>query len=618
MTPEEAINRIRDPSTKELVVDTETSGLDWRVNDVVGWVLTFSASPKDSLYVPVRHGGGGNFLNHPGIKEAESKGAPHPFEKSLQSALNERGKSLRTIGHNYQFDMMMAYGIGMDLSVNLVEDTSVNQPMIDEFAKSFSLSASCKSMGVQEKKGEELYAHMAKLFGGTPDRNQMGNFWKLRGDDPIGKDYAEGDGTSTWQLLMAQRAEINRQEMSAIHDIERRLTRTLYRMTSKGVRVDESILSAKIEEAERLLKIAQSFLPKDFNERSPKAVEAYFRSGGVTNWPMTDKGRPSFNKEWLKSTDMGRRIIDAREYSHLLNSFLYPLRDRHSFKGYAHPTYHQLRNDEYGTITGRLSCSAPNMQQGHKRNKKLGVFSRSPFVPEVGHRWRSADYSQCEPRLLAHYGNVKVLVEGYLSNPPVDAHSAVAKQANIDRQSGKTLNQSLITGAGRASIVSQLGDKGDEIYDKYFEAMPEVKVLQHRASKVMRSTGYVISLLGRRVRLEPPRVVNGRMQHFDYKAVNRLLQTGNADIIKKAMVEIDDLFESDGDVCRLLNNVHDSLDFSFPRDNSRDAVMQEAMRIMTDYGPDKSVYLRVPLGIEYGDGNNWAEATWPETDTYFQ
>jgi DNA polymerase I-like protein with 3'-5' exonuclease and polymerase domains len=618
MTPEEAIRRIEDETTKELVLDVETSGLDWRVNDIVGWVLTFSANPKDSLYVPVRHAGGGNFLDWPGITQADMKGQAHPFEASLYNALWKRGKSLRTIGHNYQFDMMMAHGRGIDLSVNLVEDTSVNQPMINEFARSFSLSSCCKDMGVQEKKGEELYEHLARLFGGVPDRNQMGNFWRLRGDDPIGVDYAEGDGTSTWQLLLVQRKEISRQEMDDIHDIERRLTRTLFRMTSKGVRVDENILSEKIVEAERLLKIAQAFLPRDFNERSPKAVEAYFRAGGVTSWPMTEKGRPSFNKEWLKSTDMGRKIIDAREYSHLLNSFLYPLRDRHSYKGYAHPTFHQLRNDEFGTITGRLSCSAPNLQQGHKRNKKLGLFSRSSFVPEVGHIWRSADYSQCEPRLLAHYGNVRVLIDGYLANPPVDAHSAVAKQANIDRQSGKTLNQSLITGAGRASIVAQLGDNGHEIYDKYFEAMPEVKALQKRASEVMRKTGYVITLLGRRVRLEPPRFVNGRMQHFDYKAVNRLLQTGNADVIKKAMVEIDNLFESDGDACRLLNNVHDSLDFSFPEDGSKDSVMQEALKIMVDFGPNKSVFLRVPLGIEYGDGKNWAEATWPKTETYLQ
>lgn len=622
MTLEDAadivLNRISDTSTHEVVIDVETSGLNWRKNDIVGWVFTFGPRPDESFYIPVRHGGGNNLADWPGLKDKEERGPLHPFERELMKRLTDRGKSLRNIYHNALFDTMMAFGRGLDLSVNLMEDTSVNQPMLDEYARSYSLSACCIAMGVQEKKGERLYAHLANLFGGEPTRDQMGNYWRLHGNDPTGVDYAVGDGTSTWQLLQAQRNEIELQGMSRIHDIERRLTRTLYRMTSRGVLVDEDRLHETIIEVTNKLEEAKKYLPDDFNEKSPKQVEQFFRNHGITNWPTTPKGRPSFNKEWLELTEPGRMIITARKFAHMLNSFLIPLRDRHLFNGGVNPTYHQLRGDEYGTITGRLSCSEPNLQQAHKRNKELGKILRSLFIVMMGYRWRSADYSQCEPRLLAHYGRVRVLLEGYRSNPPVDAHSAVAREANIDRQAGKTLNQSLITGAGRRKIVSELGSRGDEIYDKYFLVMPEVKVLQNQASARMRARGYIVSLLGRRVRLEPARYVDGVYKEFSYKAINRLLQTGNADIIKKAMVEIDEYFESTGDVCRLLNNVHDSLDFEYPEDGSADHIMQKAMDIMVDYGPGRSVELLVPMGIEYGDGANWAEATWPEEEHYYQ
>jgi DNA polymerase-1 len=622
MTPdksaEEVIKRLADSSTQESVIDVETSGLDWRKNSIVGWVFTFGPRPDDSYYVPVRHGGGANLNNWPGLKDAEQKDDIHPFEIELQKVLTRRGKTLRNIYHNAMFDTMMASGQGLDLSVNLMEDTSVNQPMLNEYARSYSLSACCIEMGVQEKKGEDLYKHLANLFGGEPTRDQMGNFWRLAGDDVIGVDYAVGDGTSTWQLLQAQRAEINRQDMAKIHDIERRLTRTLYRMTRRGVLVNEEKLHDTIVEVERRLEEARGRLPSDFNEKSPKQVEQFMRKHGITNWPRTPKGKPSFNKEWLETNEPGRIIITARKFSHMLNSFLLPLRDRHLHNGYVHPIYHQLRDDDFGTITGRLSCTNPNLQQAHKRNKELGKILRALFHVPQGYKWRSADYSQCEPRLLAHYGKVRVLLEGYWADPPVDAHSAVAAEAGIDRQAGKTLNQSLITGAGRRRIVSELGDRGDEIYDRYFMAMPEVKVLQAQASARMRAVGYIVSLLGRRVRLEPPRYVDGIYKEFSYKAVNRLLQTGNADIIKKAMVDIDEYFESEGDLCRLLNNVHDSLDFEYPEDEAGGRLMQEAMRLMVDYGPGKSVELRVPMGIEYGDGNNWAEATWPDEEHYLQ
>jgi len=116
----------------------------------------------------------------------------------------------------------------------------------------------------------------------------------------------------------------------------------------------------------------------------------------------------------------------------------------------------------------------------------------------------------------------------------------------------------------------------------------------------MSSRGYILSLLGRRSRLEKI--------GLDYKALNRILQCGNADVIKKAMADIDDYFESEGDRVRILNNVHDALDFSANPDDR--PIVDEALRIMADFGPGLSVELTVPLAVECGVGNNWSEATY--------
>lgn len=146
-----------------------------------------------------------------------------------------------------------------------------------------------------------------------------------------------------------------------------------------------------------------------------------------------------------------------------------------------------------------------------------------------------------------------------------------------------------------------LGERGEEIYDGYFRAMPEVKKLQQESKARFRNRGWVKSLLGRRARLEHP--------SKDYLAMNRLLQCGNADVIKRAMVDIDNHFEANGDTCNLLNNVHDALSMQGPP-NEREQML-EALRLFTNFGPGRAVPLRVPMACDYGIGRNWGEATFP-------
>src|SRR5262249_6689865 len=158
-----------------------------------------------------------------------------------------------------------------------------------------------------------------------------------------------------------------------------------------------------------------------------------------------------------------------------------PLIEEHMIDGRVHTTFNQTKGENYGTVTARLSSTAPNMQAVHKRNVLLGSLFRSIFIPDHGMLMTAADYNQCEPRLLAHFAEVQTLLNGYLSDPPIDAHTSVAQSAGIDRQSGKTLNQALLTGAGEAKAALMLGKpaaEAEEIVRAYFRSMPEIKPFQ--------------------------------------------------------------------------------------------------------------------------------------------
>ena len=445
---------------------------------------------------------------------------------------------------------------------------------------------------------------------------RQGNFWKLDGRDPIGFDYAAGDGVATWALWEKQVEALSRpfnsegDSLEFMRSLESRVTRTVYRMTKRGVKIDEGRLDEILHILQDRITEARKALPDGFNINSSKEIRALMEKAGRTDWPMTapsktfPEGQPQFNEAYLSSVPEGAPILALRKWENMRNTFALPMKETHLWHGRVHATFTQMANDDYGTVTGRFSSSQPNLQQVPKRDKEKAKLIRSMFVPDDGLDWWDADLSQCEPRLLAHYSGSKVLTEGYLSNPPVDAHTAVANAASIDRESGKRLNQTLITGGGRKKIIAMLGERGSAIYDAYFEAMPEVKKLQTQAANRMKARGYVISLLGRLARLE----------HSDkaYLAINRLLQCGNADIVKYAMVNIDDYFESRGDECAMLNTVHDALGFQADRyNNDHIEQMNEALRLMTDFGPDRGVYLSVPMVADFGIGRNWAEATFP-------
>lgn len=610
MTPSEkaelALRMVREDPL--IAYDTETSGVVWQKNFPVGYVVT---NEQHSVYIPVRHGGGGNL---PGAKilpeESEGEWDIHPFEMELAKAFDDRRRlNYRTVGHNLKFDCHFSANAGIMLGRNL-SCTQNTECLLDEYAKSFSLSSCASRHKVEAKKGEPMYEHLASLFGGSPVQSQMGNYWKTSGTDKMAVEYAEGDGTSTFQLYHAQLKGVtapdrNGRTLETVFQLENDLIWTLFRMERKGIKVDVEYLEELRVEIKKKVKEASEALPKDLNLRSPVQMREYVEKvAGRTDWPKTGKGNPSFTEKYLSTFPEGKLIVDLRKWTNLDNSFISPLLENHVHNGRVHTQFNQNKADDYGTISGRLSSSHPNMQQIPKHNKELGKLFRRGFVADEGYVFYEADWSQAEPRLFTHYSREPVLVEGYSSDPPRDMHQVVADMFQKDRgTTAKRMNMGMLTGMYPKSFAGHMDlplDEATELWERWFKLFPGIKDFQDMAKKVIMSRGHVTTLLGRRGRMENRRLA--------YKAVSKIIQGGQADMAKYKLIEIDTYLEQEeGDIAHLLAAVHDSFVGQYPEDDSK--IISNVLKILEDVqGPPFN--LLVPFKADFGKGDNWAEATY--------
>lgn len=623
---QEVLNRLA--AAKEVVYDSETSGLNWKTQHIVGHVFTLGPRPADSYYLPVRHAAGGNIGEAKGPFTATGwDGKLHPIEKQLLPRFDR--PDLLVTGHNLAFDAKFLSRLGFQFRPRF-EDTMINAPLLDEQQARMSLEFCANMAGVAAKKGAKIVAYLIQQFPEIAKKpnEALGHYWRLRGDDPVAVSYAEGDGTTTWQLRDWQMERIRRPDaeghnLTLVHDIESRLIPILARMSTRGIKIDEERLQWLDTHIHSEIERLSNEFPSDFNARSPNDVRSWMEKHGHTDWPMTSGGtkgktQPSMREDWLENHDAGKKVIKIRKYETLRTTFVQPMRDIHLFNGRVHTEYNQLRGDQFGTITGRLSSSNPNLHAVPKHNEEIGRLFRSIFVPDDGKIWGAADWSQMEPRLLAFYSRCRVLMEGYRATPSIDAHTSVsasmcgAKWKTMDKRErkeyrdnyGKRINQLIITGGGPKTLSEKykvsLADAQSK-FNEFFRVMPEVKILQRQAAAMMRRRGYVRSLLGRRALIEPGR---------DYVAVNRLLQCGNADAIKLKMVEIDDYLASEGRPVDLLNNCHDALDFQFTQNNRKH--YDKCLEIMTGFGENDVITLDVPITVDAGEGENWAIATYGE------
>lgn len=586
-------------SDASIAFDTETNGLNRNTCYVCGYGVS---DGNDVAYVPVRHAGGG--VSNGNIEDPES------FEKIIAAIIRDRAKPL--ILQNSKFDMHLSENHG--IQIRNVEDTMSTGAILNENRFSFSLDNLCKEFDIPQKKGKELYAYISDQFGCKPDRSSMAYFHLLRGDDRMAYGYACGDNISTWHLNNKQRAQLDIQELQSVADLENKLTPVLYKMERRGIKIDLEEMERVKTKVNELHLEAYSQVPIDddltpVNVKSQKDLQKYFEWCGITDWPLnapTDRfpdGSPSFNKNFLGTSQQGLIILEARKYDHLKSSFIDPL-PNHIFNGRIYTNFNQTAGEFGGTKTGRLSSSNPNMQQIPKRDEFTGRIFRKMFVPDDDFVFVEFDYSQAEPRLFTHYSKEPSLVKGYSTEPNIDMHSIAAEYMGISRKVAKNLNLGILYGMWAKALAGHLNislDEAYKIHKLWHSTFPEVSKFTDKAAKRAEQRGYVKTILGRRARFPDPR--------WSYRAANRIVQGGSADILKYKMIELDDWLTSEGlhDVCQMLLNIHDAILFQIHKNHLH--LIKDIERIMCDLvGPPFN--LAVPFRVDYHQGSNWSEASY--------
>jgi len=581
--PDLALRIIREDPV--IAFDTEGTGLTVK-DTACGYVVTNS---EHSLYVPVRHEGGGNIPN------------ADKFEQALNSAFATRYLSgYRTVGHHTGFDLRIAARHGVVIRGGL-EDTMINEALIDDRTIGYSLDDCATRHNVAAKKGAEMYAELARIFGGLADRKQMANFHRMPGDDPVVVDYATGDGVSTLGVWAKQQPILDRDGLRRVWELECKLIPYLARMHSRGLRIDSVYATQVAADIKGAIESAQSRFPLGFNARSTIDVLGLYRANGFQDkqFERTDKGAVSFREKWLESNDIGRLILGVRRLEKARDSFIAPLVDTHNIGGRVFPVLNQSKSDDYGVAGARLSCSEPNLQAFPKRNIDIGRIVRRLVIPDDGFVIEEADAKQQEPRLFTHYSEEPSLVEGY-RNGTVDMHDRASEILQLDREVAKRLGMGMLTMMSVPTLAGHMGwdlEQARWAHRAFLsDAFPKIKEMQDTVISVFRRRGYIKTLLGRRAYCDEPR--------FAYRGVSRLIQNNGGDHIKTCILRANEYEDAYPDKVQMLLSIHDSLLWQRAPDHDK----TELIRIIENVANEMGLIVPIPFGL--GSGSDWARASY--------
>jgi DNA polymerase I-like protein with 3'-5' exonuclease and polymerase domains len=594
---------------KEIAIDLETydpgikdTGPGWATNrgHVVGIAIAVDGFKG---YYPLRHEGGGNF-DEDALKEQLKKYFENDSDK---------------IFHNASYDLGWLKNWGINCKGKII-DTMVAAALIDEnrMPGQYNLNAVAKDY-IQEKKDESLLYEAAQAWQ-VDAKSEM---YKLP-YQYVGP-YAEQDADLTLRLWKALRVEINKQELHNIFDLESELLPILVDMKWQGVRIDleqaDKLKKEIIAKEKKLLSEIKKDVGFEVEVFAPSSVAKAFDIKKIP-YNKTPTGLPSFDKNFLATLEdpLSKKIVESRELFKARSTFIDSLL-KHEHNGRIHGEINQLKSDQGGTITGRLSMSNPNLQQIPARNQKIGPMIRSLFIPEEGHSWGSFDYSQQEPRLVVHFAalthggleGADEFVHSYQDNPDTDFHQIAADMAVIDRKTAKTMNLGLFYGMGQKKLGSELGldeDDTKKLFEKYHSRVPFVKQLMSLASKSANDNGQVRTILGRIChfdlweptkwgvhkalpRDEAVRKYGSNLKRaFIYKALNKLIQGSAADQTKKAMIEV----YKAGIIPHI--QVHDELNCSC-LDEKQINMIKEIM--------ENCIELEVPSKVDPKIGKSWGK-----------
>jgi len=573
--------------------DTETTSINYMEAEIVG--VSFATDDGDAAYLPLAHA-------YPG--------APDQLDRDetlarLQPWLEDPGQS--KVGHHLKYDAHVLDNHGITLA-GMAFDSMLESYVLDSTATRHDLdSVARKYLGVETIHYEDVAGKGAK---------------QLRFDEvPLEQaaPYAAEDADITLQLHRELWAKIEESEqLTAIYeDIERPLVGVLTRTEQYGVLVDAKLLKKlSAEFAAKMIDVeaaAHEAAGHPFNLGSPKQLqEVLFNELELPVIRKTPKGQPSTAEDVLAELapdyELPQLILDYRSLSKLKSTYTDKLPLQISPRtGRIHTSYHQAV-----AATGRLSSSDPNLQNIPIRTEE-GRRIRQAFIAPAGSVLLAADYSQIELRIMAHISGDAGLRAAFAEDR--DIHQATAAEVfgvaledvtPDHRRSAKAINFGLIYGMSAFGLARQLGiarHEAQEYVDLYFSRYPAVKDYMDRTREQARERGYVETVLGRRLYLPE---INARQaprrQYAERSAINAPMQGTAADIIKRAMIDVDAWLQAAGVSARLIMQVHDELVLEVPEPELTE-VREHVVRLM-----NSAARLDVPLKVQAGSGPNWDEA----------
>ncbi|ELB2046328.1 DNA polymerase I [Vibrio parahaemolyticus] len=574
--------------------DTETDSLDYMVANLVG--LSFAIDEGIAAYVPVAH----DYLDAP-----EQLDRDWVLEQ-LKPILEDDAQA--KVGQNLKYDasVLARYGIEMKgikydtMLASYVYNSVGGKHDMDSLALRF-LQHSCISFEQIAGKGKnQLTFNQIELEQASP--------------------YAAEDADVTLRLHNRLFANIEQDEKlkSVYEEIEMPLVPVLSRIERTGVLIDDMKLSAQsVEIAARLEELEQKayeIAEQEFNMNSPKQLQAIlFEKMGLPVVKKTPSGTPSTNEEVLQELALDyplpKLILEYRGLAKLKSTYTDKLPKMiNPSTGRVHTSYHQAV-----TATGRLSSTDPNLQNIPIRNEE-GRRIRQAFVAPAGYKVLAVDYSQIELRIMAHLSGDQALLDAFRDGK--DIHAATAAEimgVSIDqvsseqRRRAKAVNFGLIYGMSAFGLAKQLGiprGEAQAYMDKYFERYPGVMQYMEDTRSAAADKGYVETIFGRRLHLPEIKSRNGmRRKAAERAAINAPMQGTAADIIKKAMLLVDQWIQEEGNGrIKLLMQVHDELVFEV-EESSLSEIESKVQKLM-----ESAAELKVPLVAEAGHGDNWDQA----------
>lgn len=584
--------------------DTETTSSDPMLADLIGFSL--AVGPGRAAYVPLAHRTGAGDLLGGGALENQ---IPVREALALLKPLLE-DKSVLKIAQDAKYDIVVMSRHGIDIA-----------PFDDTMLISYVLDAGT---------GHHTLSSLADKWLGhatTPLKDLAGSGRSSVGFEQVDIDrataYAAGHADVALRLWQVLKPRLAAKGLVSVYErLERPLVPVLARMEQRGISVDRQILSRLSGElaqgAARLEEEIYGLIGERINIGSPKQLgDILFGRMGLPGGSKTKTGQWSTSAQLLEDLaaeghELPRKIVDWRQLTKLKSTYTDAL------PGFIHPDTKRVHTSYAlaATTTGRLSSSDPNLQNIPVRTAE-GRKIRTAFIADKGQKLVSADYSQIELRVLAHVAEIPQLTQAFADG--VDIHAVTASEMfsvpvegmpSEVRRRAKAINFGIIYGISAFGLANQLSIPREEAgayIKKYFERFPGIRDYIEATKAYAREHGFVETIFGRRIHYPEIRSSNPSIRAFNERAsINARLQGTAADIIRRAMVHMDEALEKAGLSARMLLQVHDELIFETV-EAEVEATIPVVRRVMEN-APMPAISMSVPLHVDARAANNWDEA----------